>query len=167
MALKTLDKSGGSLLPSFKMPEGVLMSAEFQREGDNKWTAANVAGGDAVVLTRLQPGTRYRVRARLGVTGAVSWSGSPEWNAWGPVACFATVARQPPPAPPPPPPPPPPLPQQKQQDGKAQNGRSNGAAQDGSNKGRDFYCPACDVQCNSHHAYDNHLLSQRHAVGSC
>jgi hypothetical protein len=40
-------------------------------------------------------GCTYRARARLGVSGKYSWSGSTDWKAWGPEAQFSTDAPAP------------------------------------------------------------------------
>ncbi|GAX78970.1 hypothetical protein CEUSTIGMA_g6410.t1 [Chlamydomonas eustigma] len=83
---------------SLKLPEGVTMSIEYQKEGDRKWTSVenkvlstSVTSKGHVLISKLKSGSTYCVRARLGIAGSLTWSGLPDWRAWGTTATFSTT----------------------------------------------------------------------------
>ncbi|KAG1669492.1 hypothetical protein FOA52_015659 [Chlamydomonas sp. UWO 241] len=76
-------------------PPGIMQEFELKKQGDVKWRKAKpVKGevdGDVAYADKLQPGTNYQVRARLGLSGKFTWSGTPDWKSWGPIQVVRTL----------------------------------------------------------------------------
>lgn len=92
---------GGSTMKQL-MPEGVVFEVGVRPQaskGNTAWvTVPQAKGSYTVRANKLKPGCIYHARARLGISGKYSWSGSTDWKAWGPEAQFSTDAPAPKPS---------------------------------------------------------------------
>jgi len=136
---------------SSKWPEGVIWELEYKRKCDKVWIGARPRKGEVlVIVSKLQPGTAYQVHGRLGLGGNYTWTGSAEWQSWGPELTITTSARTP-----------------KKGHVAAAAAQAKQQQQEeveemSQRKGGQFYCEVCDVSPSSWHAYEQHMLSTKH-----
>lgn len=164
--------------------KGVLYELNNKRQGGSKWLSCKPLDkwSHLFTVTNLKPGLVYEVRTRLGLSGAFSWTGQPEWRAWSVTQSFTTskqVVRnnkqhctQPT------------APaddeedkdsikdsvrDRQQRDGKVQeteqDGREEAKATRSHHKaGGKFHCHTCNVNCQSWHALQMHMSGRVHEV---
>mmetsp|Transcript_28389 Transcript_28389/g.84052 ORF Transcript_28389/g.84052 Transcript_28389/m.84052 type:complete len:687 (-) Transcript_28389:1778-3838(-) len=173
-----LEPSKRTLHNSLTCPAGVVVELEYKPASDMKWRKAKAEKGWVenlmYPLTGLKPDTKYSLRARLGMSGAHTWSGHPDWKEWGPVVEVATCAAKP---------------SQRSGgkkaasanakrdsmdggavhngdgDGDAAASQADEAASDGSGvlvTKPDFFCHVCSKQMDNHQQWESHIMSIKH-----